>query len=101
MKIYPLKNAKNLYSFTGAKPELLNTLPEDKRVEVVRLKLNYRSKASIVSASEVALGEKRGYVAASGDGGFVEFNKCQDGFQHQAQVVCSELIPTALKARTA
>jgi DNA helicase II / ATP-dependent DNA helicase PcrA len=92
---------QSIYSFTGAKPELLNTLAEDKRVEVVRLKMNYRSKASIVSASEVAIGEKRGYVAASGDGGIVDFHECQDGFQHQAQFVCSELIPTALKTRTA
>ena len=92
---------QSIYSFTGAKPELLTTLAEDKRVEVVHLKLNYRSKASIVSASEVALGEKRGYVAASGDGGIVDFHQCHDGFQHQAQVVCSELIPTALKTGTA
>ncbi len=92
---------QSIYSFTGAQPELLTQLASDERVDAVRLKLNYRSRANIVSASEVALGEKRGYVAASGDGGIIEFHKCKDGFQHQARLVFSELLSKVLDSGVA
>lgn len=87
---------QSIYSFTGAQPELLRALAEDERVEKVNLRLNYRSRSNIVSASEVALGEKRGYEAASGDGGIIEFHKCKDGLSHQAQHACEKLIPAVL-----
>ncbi len=92
---------QSIYSFTGAQPELLSNLAGDGRVEVVRLRLNYRSRASIVSASEVALGEPRGYVAAAGDGGIIEFHKCPDGLRHQARFTCEELVPRMLKTKAA
>ncbi|CAN5538510.1 hypothetical protein BH11PLA2_BH11PLA2_16550 [soil metagenome] len=87
---------QSIYSFTGAQPELLRTLAEDRRVEKVHLRLNYRSRSNIVSASEVALGEKRGYEAASGEGGIVEFHRCKDGLSHQTNHVCGKLIPSIL-----
>ncbi len=42
---------QSIYSFTGAQPELLARLAEDRRVEKVHLRLNYRSRSNIVSAS--------------------------------------------------
>ena len=89
---------QSIYSFTGAQPELLRALAEDKRVEKVHLRLNYRSRSNIVSASEVALGEKRGYQAASGDGGIIDFHKCKDGLDHQVKHVCEKLIPKVLES---
>lgn len=87
---------QSIYSFTGAQPELLRTLAEDNSVEKVHLRLNYRSRSRIVSASEIALGEKRGYEAASGEGGIIDFHKCKDGLSHQVKHACEQLIPTAL-----
>jgi DNA helicase-2/ATP-dependent DNA helicase PcrA len=92
---------QSIYSFTGAQPELLRQLAENGRVEKVHLRLNYRSKASIVSASEVALGEKRGYEAAGGDGGVIDFHKCKDGLPHQIKYACEKLVPDALASGVA
>lgn len=92
---------QSIYSFTGAQPELLRTLAEDGRVEKVHLRLNYRSRSNIVSASEVALGEKRGYEAASGEGGIIDFHQCKDGLSHQVKHACEQLIPTVLASGVA
>lgn len=92
---------QSIYGFTGAHPQLLEQLSNDKRVERVQLQLNYRSRSEIVSASEHALGEKRGYSAASGDGGVIDFHKCEDGLAEQASHICETLIPEALKNETA
>lgn len=92
---------QSIYSFTGAQPELLRTLAEDGRVEKVHLRLNYRSRSNIVSASEVALGEKRGYEAASGAGGIIDFHRCKDGLPHQVKHACEQLIPTVLRTGVA
>ena len=92
---------QSIYSFTGAQPELLGQLADDHRVEKVHLRLNYRSRSNIVSASEVVLGEKRGYEAASGEGGIIEFHKCDDGLLRQAGFVCGDLIPNVLASGVA
>jgi DNA helicase-2/ATP-dependent DNA helicase PcrA len=92
---------QSIYGFTGAMPELLLELSRDERVESVHLRLNYRSRASIVTASEVALGEERGYKAVSGDGGIIDFHECRDGLRQQAEMVCDQLIPTALAEKAA
>jgi len=92
---------QSIYSFTGAQPELLRALAEDQRVEKVHLRLNYRSRSNIVSASEVALGEQRGYEAASGDGGIIDFHRCKDGLSHQVKHACEQLIPTVLASGVA
>ena len=82
--------------FTGARPELLKGLAEDERVESVRLRLNYRSRSSIVAASEVVLGEERGYVSASGEGGLIDFHERPGGLRDQAATVCRKLISEAI-----
>lgn len=92
---------QSIYSFTGAQPELLRALAEDHRVEKVHLRLNYRSRSNIVSASEVALGESRGYKAASGEGGIIDFHNCKDGLSYQVRHACEQLIPTALASGVA
>src|SRR5581483_7395796 len=52
---------QSIYGFAGAKPDLLRKLSDDPRVEKVQLRFNYRSGQRIIDASEVALGEQRGY----------------------------------------
>jgi DNA helicase-2/ATP-dependent DNA helicase PcrA len=92
---------QSIYGFTGAQPELLEALAKDSRVESGRLRMNYRSLQSLVSASEAALGEVRGYEAAAGEGGVIDFHSCTNGIDHQAEVICDQLIPRALKDKTA
>jgi DNA helicase-2/ATP-dependent DNA helicase PcrA len=54
---------QSIYGFTGADGALLLELADRRDVETVRLQLNYRSGAGIVNASEMVLGEVRGYRA--------------------------------------
>lgn len=92
---------QSIYGFTGAHPELLASLGNDKRVECVKLLLNYRSRSEIVSASEHALSEKRGYKSAAGDGGAIEFVSCREGLEQQATTICNKLIPEVLSTGVA
>ncbi|MDO8629061.1 MAG: UvrD-helicase domain-containing protein [Phycisphaerales bacterium] len=86
---------QSIYGFTGARPELLRELADSPRVESVRLPFNYRSGPTIVRASEIALGEERGYQARGG-AGTVDFHERPAGLEDQADYICGELIPAAL-----
>lgn len=92
---------QSIYGFAGAQPELLRKLSERSDVEAVRLQLNYRSRSEIVRGGEAALGEKRDYKSASGDGGIIEFHKCPNGLAEQAETVCKRLIPSVLESGAA
>lgn len=84
---------QSIYGFTGATPELLRRLSERDDVETVRLGLNYRCGSRIVSASEYALGEERGYKAPDdAHEGTIYFHPCTGGYAGQARYLIEELI---------
>ena len=87
---------QSIYGFTGARPELLEDLARSSRVERVHLPFNYRSGPTIVRASEIALGEPRGYEAHGPGVGTVDFYERPLGLADQARFICEELIPSAL-----
>ncbi len=87
---------QSIYGFTGANPDLLRELSEMPNVEKVHLRFNYRSGQKIIDASEVALGEVRGYKASEERAGIINFYKCPDGLQEQAKRMCKEIIPRAI-----
>lgn len=85
---------QSIYGFTGASPELLRRLSERDDVKAVRLGLNYRCGSRIVSASEYALGETRGYKAPDGaHEGTIFFHPCTGGYAAHARYLIEELIP--------
>ena len=85
---------QSIYGFTGATPVLLRRLSERDDVETVRLGLNYRCGSRIVSASEYALGEERGYKAPDdAHEGTIYFHPCTGGYAAQARYLIKELIP--------
>jgi DNA helicase-2/ATP-dependent DNA helicase PcrA len=88
---------QSIYGFTGADPELLNELAARPSVERIQLQFNYRSGQKIIDASEVALGEARGYKASEDRAGTINFYKCPDGLRQQATRISTEIIPAALK----
>ncbi len=90
---------QSIYGFTGAKPELLHELTRLPGVENVRLRFNYRCAKTIVKASEVALGEGRGYQSRGTHTGFIDWHHCPDGIEDQAETICTKLIPQALERR--
>jgi DNA helicase II / ATP-dependent DNA helicase PcrA len=69
------------------------------KVEKVHLRLNYRSGQKLIDASEVALGEMRGYKASEDRAGTIDFYKCPDGLQQQAERICTKIIPESLGRR--
>lgn len=92
---------QSIYGFTGAEPELLRTLSKKGDVGSVTLRLNYRSRQHIISASEIVLREERGYRSVNNDTGVIDFHHCKDGIHHQAQYIATVLIPDFLKRRVA
>lgn len=91
---------QSIYGFTGADGGLLQELAERDDVERVQLQLNYRSASRIVSASEMALGEVRGYRSNDPDRqAVIAFVSCDDGLEGQAAQAVTEIIPAALAAK--
>ncbi|PNQ04015.1 ATP-dependent helicase [Sphingobium sp. SA916] len=91
---------QSIYGFTGASPELLRRLSERDDVEAVRLGLNYRCGSRIVSASEYALGETRGYKAPdNAHEGTIYFHPCTGGYAGHAHYLIEELIPEIRERR--
>jgi DNA helicase-2/ATP-dependent DNA helicase PcrA len=91
---------QSIYGFTGADGALLTELAEHDGVERVQLQLNYRSAARIVSASEMALGEARGYRSNDPDRqAVIAFVPCDGGLAGQAAHAVAEIIPAALAAK--
>lgn len=85
---------QSIYGFTGANPELLKKLSERDDVETIRLGLNYRCGSQIVTASEYALGEARGYRAPDGaHEGMIYSHPCTGGYAAQARYLIEQLIP--------
>ncbi|MBA0166137.1 ATP-dependent helicase [Pectobacterium sp. CFBP8739] len=91
---------QSIYGFTGATPELLRRLSERDDVETVQLDLNYRCGSRIVSASEYALGETRGYKAPdNADEGTIFFHSRAGDYARQARYLIEELIPEICERR--
>ena len=91
---------QSIYGFTGADGALLTELAERDDVERVQLQLNYRSAARIVSASEMALGEARGYQSSDpARRAVIAFVPCDGGLEGQAAHAVAEIIPAALAAK--
>ncbi len=91
---------QSIYGFTGADGALLTELAERDNVERVQLQLNYRSAARIVSVSEMALGEARGYESSDpARQAVIALVPCDDGLDGQAAHAVAEIIPAALAAK--
>jgi DNA helicase-2/ATP-dependent DNA helicase PcrA len=101
MRLFAVGDAdQSIYGFTGANPRLLGRLSERDDVETIRLGLNYRCGTKIVTASEYALGDARGYTAPEGaHEGTVYFHPCTGGYAGQAEYLIGELIPEILARR--
>lgn len=92
---------QSIYGFTGAAPELLRELSQRPDVNSVTLRLNYRSRQYIISASEIALGEERGYQSVNEDVGTIDFHHCENGLKHQSEYIADSLIPKVLESKVA
>ncbi len=89
---------QSIYGFQGAHPELLKELCDDNRIEeTVRLDFNYRCGQTIIDASEAALGEERNYESRSSAKGEVFFYHCENGVDHQAEMVCATIVPAIME----
>lgn len=92
---------QSIYGFTGADGGLLTELAARDDIEQrVQLQLNYRSGTRIVNASELALGEARGYRANDpARQASIAFVLRPGGLADQAAHAIAQIIPTALAAK--
>ncbi|KAB0682048.1 ATP-dependent helicase [Aureimonas leprariae] len=92
---------QSIYGFIGAAPDLLRRLSERDDVETIRLGINYRCGSRIVTASEYALGEARGYRASDGaPEGTIYFHPKAGTSADRARFLVGELLP-AIQGRHA
>jgi DNA helicase-2/ATP-dependent DNA helicase PcrA len=92
---------QSVYGFSGANGQLLVDLAARPTVQSIRLQLNYRSADKIIQASELALGEARGYKSSDGSRqATIAFRECPNGLEEQAALALDEIIPKALAAKT-
>jgi DNA helicase-2/ATP-dependent DNA helicase PcrA len=89
---------QSIYGFTGAKPELLRALAERPDVERIDLRVNYRSPAIIVEASQAALRQKRSFETSVTHSGGIQFHSVPAGLDAQAEVITNNILPQ-LEAR--
>lgn len=88
---------QSIYSFTGANPELLQSLTRRSDVRTISLRFNYRSGAKIIRASLGALGEERDYQGAEGaPDGEITFWPVNGDHTAQAQHIAVTVIPALL-----
>lgn len=91
---------QSIYGFTGADGSLLMELAARGDVERVQLQMNYRSGSRIVAASEMALGEARGYQASDpAREATIEFVLRAGGMDDQVAHAVEQIIPAALAAK--
>lgn len=91
---------QTVYGFTGAEGILLQQLAARTDVERVQLQLNYRSAARLIRASELALGEERGYRSNRPDRpAVIDFVLRPGGLAAQAAYAVEHIIPKALAAK--
>lgn len=91
---------QSIYGFTGADGGLLTELAARDDIERVQLQLNYRSGTRIVNASELALGEARGYRANDPTRqASIAFVLRPGGLADQAAHAIAHIIPAALAAK--
>ena len=89
---------QSIYGFTGANPALLQQLADRTDVQTIHLRLNYRCGSEIVTASQYALGEYRGYGVPDGAGrGTVYFHPRPGNLTHQADHLFGDVLPEALR----
>jgi DNA helicase II / ATP-dependent DNA helicase PcrA len=87
---------QSIYDFTGARPELLRELAQRDDVEEIRLRMNYRNGAVIVSSSLAVLREDREFESAQEADGTILIKQIPEGVERQAEIICDEIIPNVL-----
>nr|WP_256448143.1 ATP-dependent helicase [Lysobacter sp. MMG2] len=93
---------QSIYGFTGANPQLLQSLTVRADVRTIRLRFNYRSGARIIRASLGALGEERDYHGLQGAAdGELTFWKVQGGLDAQAETIARTVLPSLLERHPA
>ena len=91
---------QSIYAFTGANPELLESLITRPGVLPIQLRFNYRCGTSIIQAAQAALGEDRDYRAPDGaHQGNIFFHPVAGDLSNQAQLVVDRLVPE-MRARS-
>jgi len=90
---------QSIYSFQGAIPDYLLELCRIPAFECIVLKTNYRSNQGIIDASEIALQQKRHYLAGTRkeEVAVFDFVVCERDMNQQYEVILNVMIPRYLE----
>lgn len=84
---------QSIYGFTGANPELLQSLTQRQDVQTFQLRFNYRSGIKIIKASSAALDENRIYECPEDTpDGEIIFNSVDGNIEEQAYFIVNTLL---------
>lgn len=84
---------QSVYGFLGATPSLLTSIAQRADVVTYPLRINYRSRETIVQTSFAALGEERDYHSSDEGAATVGLHGVAGGLRAQASYIVSQLIP--------
>lgn len=77
---------QSIYGFTGAHPELLNSLSDRVDFNSVTMNLNYRSAQNVVSLSDGFAGQQRGIIAHNNERiATINYHYCPIGLNEQVE----------------
>jgi len=86
---------QSIYSFNGAKPELLMNLSESELVECITLDINYRCSKEILNASHNLISEKDKQCSLDDCAeGTIKFKYITNGLDSQLEYIFSDLVPS-------
>lgn len=90
---------QSIYGFTGANPELLQSLTRKENVRTIQLRFNYRSGLKIIEASIAALGEERNYCGVDdAQDGEIFFHPVNGSYDLQAKFIANNVLPKLLNS---
>lgn len=89
---------QSIYGFTGANPALLKTLAQDRRMEAITLRLNYRCADRIIAASRSLFPDRADFQSHDDRQGEIRIHKLERDLTGQAKYALETLVPALLDA---
>jgi len=89
---------QSIYGFTGANPALLKNLAQDRRMEAITLRLNYRCADRIITASRSLFPDRADFQSHDDRQGEIRIHKLERDLSGQAKYALETLVPALLDA---
>lgn len=89
---------QSIYGFNGANPALLKILAQDRRMEAITLRLNYRCADRIIAASRSLFPDRADFQSHDDRQGEIRIHRLERDLTGQAKYALETLVPALLDA---